>query len=153
MRSKLFFITLALVLIASLALFFLLSDSYKYSFQAKLEYTLGHYDKAQKLAVKAHNEDSYNRMAATVMTQSALALEYVNYIKDGKEYLEKIKVLTQKEYLEKGDKIRMKFMADIMLERYGKLTPTVVIRDTLKQKAHAIYEEFTTIHAKVINAL
>ena len=114
---------------------------------------LGDYKKALVLAKASQKEDPYNRMASTVLAQSKLALEYVNYLEDAKKYLKEIQTLSQKAYVEKGDKIRMKFMAEIMIERYPKLTATVVIDPALKEQVKARYEEFRAIHEKILDAL
>ncbi len=153
MRYKLFFLFFALVLFTVFGLFFLLSDSYKRSLEAKVLYMRGDYAQAQLLAKEAHELDTYNRMAATIMAQSSLALEYVAYIEEGERFLAQIGTLLQKSHLDKADKIRIKFMADIMIERYPKLTKTVVIDETLIAKTNALFEEFKAIHARVDSTL
>ncbi len=153
MKFKLFFIVLALLTLGTLLIYSLISHSYQLSLESKVHYYLGDYDKAYKMAKEAHNEDKYNRMAATVMTQSNLALEYVNYIRQAKEYKKRIKEISQKRFVEKADRIRIKFMCDIIIERYVKLTPTVVIDEALKDEALNVYKEFQKIHEQVTDAL
>jgi tetratricopeptide (TPR) repeat protein len=153
LKFKFLSIGIGIVVVATFSLYFFMSHSYKLSLEAKVHYYLSDYDKAYKLAKQAHDADSYNRMAATVMTQSQLALEYVVYHKDALEYLEKIKELSKAQYIDKADKIRMKFMAEIMIERHEKLTPTVVIDVALKEQAKSYFLEFKKIHEKVINSL
>jgi len=130
-----------------------MSHSYQLSLEAKVHYYLGHYSKAKLIAKKAHEKDRYNRMAATVMTQSELALEYVRYNEQAVNYLAQIKTISEKKYIEKSDKIRMKFMADIMIESFPKLTPTVLIDKALKEQSKAYAKEFEKIHEKVIQSL
>ena len=153
MKLRLFSFIMALMLVAVFTIYFLMSHSYQLSLEAKVHYYLGNYVKAKKIAKQAHKEDSYNRMAATVMTQSELALEYVEYNRQAQEYLAKIKEISQKKYIEKADKIRMKFMADIMIESFPKLTPTVLIDSDLKKQSKAYALEFEKIREKVIQSL
>jgi hypothetical protein len=144
---------MALILISVSAIYFLMSHSYQLSLEAKLYYHLANYKKAHTIAKQAYAENRYNRMAATVMTQSNLALEYVVYNEDAKVYLQKIEEISKQEYIEKADKIRMKFMAEIMIERFPKLTPTVVIDTALKEQSKAYAEEFKQIREKIIQSL
>lgn len=153
MKFKLFSLIVALIVLAGFTISFLMSHSYQLSLEAKVYYYLGHYSKAKKLAKKAHNEDRYNRMAATIMTQSTLALEYLDYNQRAVEYLAKIKLISQKKYIDKADKIRIKFMADIMVESFPKLTSTVLIDSDLKEASKAYALEFEKIREKVIQSL
>jgi len=153
MKLRLFSFIVALLLVAISIIFFLMSHSYQLSLEAKVHYYLGDYARAKKIAKKAHKEDSYNRMAATVMTQSELALEYVDYNKQAQEYLSQIEIISHKKYIEKADKIRIKFMADIMIESFPKLTPTVLIDSDLKNQSKAYAVEFEKIREKVIQSL
>ena len=153
MKLRLFSFIIALILVAILIIYFLMSHSYQRSLEAKVHYYLGNYEKAKVIAKEAHKADSYNRMAATVMTQSELALEYVRYNRQAQEYLDKIKELSKQKYIEKADKVRIKFMADIMIESFPKLTPTVVIDSDLKAQSKAYAKEFEKIREKVISSL
>ena len=153
MKLRLFSFIIALILVAISIIYFLMSHSYQRSLEAKVHYYLGNYEKAKVIAKEAHKQDSYNRMAATVMTQSELALEYVRYNHQAQEYLDKIKELSKQKYIEKSDKIRIKFMADIMIESFPKLTPTVLIDSDLKAESKAYAKEFEKIREKVISSL
>lgn len=153
MKLKLLSITIAAVVLTSSALYFLMSHSYKLSLEAKVNYYLSDYNKAYKLAKLAYADNSYNRMAATVMTQSKLSLAYVQYNEDSRTYLEKIKTLSKQKFISKADKIRIKFMSEIMIGRFSRLTPTVVIDKALKKQAKAYVLEFEKIDEKVINSL
>ena len=153
MPSRLLFIIFVLLIFAGLALFMFMSPSYQTSLQAKVYYYVGDYNKANKLAKQAYSVNSYNRMAATVMTQSGLALEYLDYIEQGNEYLAKIKTLSQSDVIEKADRVRIKFMSEIMIESYPKLTPTVLIDEELSTRVRHLYEEFVKIHETVTDVL
>ena len=153
MKLRLFSFIIALILVATFTIYFLMSHSYQLSLEAKVHYYLGNYSKAKKIAKEAHQKDRYNRMAATVMTQSELALEYVRYNEQAHGYLAKIKEISQKEYIEKADRIRIKFMAEIMIESFPKLTPTVLIDPDLKKESEAYAKEFEMIHEKVLLSL
>lgn len=153
MRFKIFFTIIAIFLVGSMALLLLISPSYQHSLEAKAYYMMGNYKKALELADLSYKEDRYNRMASTILTQSKLAMEYVTYLEDAKNYLLQIKALSEKPYVEKADKIRMKFMTEIMIERYPKLTPTVMIDTDLKKAVKAEYEALKAIHEKILDAL
>ncbi len=153
MKLKFFSLIIALILVAFLAIYFLLSHSYQLSLEAKFYYHLGNYQQAKHLAKQAHEKNRYNRMAATVMTQSQLALEYVDYNAQAQSYLHEIERISKQKFIEKADRIRVKFMAEIMIERFPKLTPTVVIDPDLKKRAQNYAQEFEKIREKIIQSL
>lgn len=118
-----------------------------------MHYMLGEYKLAYKLAKQAHEQDRYNRMAATVMAHSTLALEYIDFIDTAKEYKRKITMITKKAHIERPDRLRMKFMAEIIMERYPKLTRSGLIDQSLMDEAKSIYETFKQVHENVIKSL
>ncbi len=153
MRFRFAFYFSGLLILEALGYYFLVSSSYQNSVKAKMHYMLGEYKQAYKIAKLAHDEDPYNRMAATVMTHSTLALEYIDFINEANEYKAKITLITKKAHVERADRLRMKFMAEIIIERYPKLTQSVVIDEGLKKEALSILKTFKKVHENVVKSL
>jgi tetratricopeptide (TPR) repeat protein len=110
---------------------------------------VGNYEKAYELAKKANDSDSYNKMAFTVLAQSKIALEYVNYIKEGNEYFKKIdKISSKKEYSD-ADKVRIKLMCEIMLGNYKKLVPTKLTNKDLIKDAKKSRDKFLQLYKEL----
>ncbi|MDH5465604.1 MAG: hypothetical protein OEW60_08210 [Thiovulaceae bacterium] len=153
MRFRFLFYFSLLLALSGVGYYFLVSSSYQNSVKAKMHYMLGEYKLAYKLAKQAHEQDRYNRMAATVMAHSTLALEYIDFIDTAKEYKRKITMITKKAHIERPDRLRMKFMAEIIMERYPKLTRSGLIDQSLMDEAKSIYETFKQVHENVIKSL
>ena len=96
LKSKLFLIVFFLVTVGSMGFYFYNNNSYKKSLEAKFYYTLGDYKKANLLSSSAYSENSYNRMALTVMNQSQYAIDYLDYINEAESYLEQINEIAKK---------------------------------------------------------
>ena len=145
MFKKLFVI---LVIIVSLLVLFLVgfSDSYKYSLEAKIKYTLGDYKEAMKLASKAFELDPYNKMAFSILAQSKISIKFLDYISDAKDYLKKIDALSKKSNFSDADKVKIKMMCEVMIGRFKKLTPTVMTEKSLYKKSKELYKEFVKIY-------
>ncbi|HIP31102.1 MAG TPA: hypothetical protein EYG83_09910, partial [Sulfurospirillum arcachonense] len=90
MLSKIKLIIFTVMLLGGSVYFFSSNSSYQNSIQARIYYFLGNYGSAYDLAKKAYEQDSYNKMANTVMTQSKIAKEYEAYIQQGNEYFVRI---------------------------------------------------------------
>ena len=60
---------------------FFSSSSYQNSFQARMYYFLEDFEQAYALAKRAYDEDAYNKMASTILTQSDITLQYEAYIR------------------------------------------------------------------------
>jgi tetratricopeptide (TPR) repeat protein len=146
MWFKKLFIALS-ILVSLLIIFFIgFSDSYKYSFEAKVKYTLGDYDEAMKLASKAFELDPYNKMAFSILAQSKISIKFLDYINDAKEYLKKIDRLSKKKTLSQQDKIKIKMMCEVMLGRFKKLSPTIMTDKSLYKKSKELNKEFVKIY-------
>jgi tetratricopeptide (TPR) repeat protein len=134
-------------IVSLLVLFFVgFSDSYKYSVEAKIKYTLGDYDEAMKLASKAFELDPYNKMAFSILAQSKISIKFLDYINDAKEYLKKIEIISKKRELSQKDKIKIKMICEIMIGRFKKLSPTIMTDKTLYKKSKELNQEFIKIY-------
>jgi len=134
--KKVFFIFLLIFVIVSVYLF---NSSYRYSLEAKTYYEFGEYQKAYQLAKKAYKLDKYNRMAFTILTQSKIAKEWDEFIKDSKTYFMQIESISNKETISKADKIRIKMMLEIIIGEYKNLPNSKLTNKTLINKAKKQY--------------
>ena len=149
MWQRVFGYLLLLSLAFVLVFYFSFSQSYQKSFQSRVYYFLGNYQNAYELAKEAYALDPYNRMAFTMLTQSKIAFKYEDYIKEGTEYLKKIESISSKKEPLKNDMIRVKMMCEIMIERYEKLSPTVLTDKALCEEALSIYKKFKKLHEEL----
>ena len=140
---------LALALLIGMAIFAWTNPSYEKAFEAKWYYMLGEYDPAYDLAKEAYALDRYNRMAFTVMTQTAVAKKFLDYIGEGRRYLALIEKIADHPPISKADRLRIKMMCEVMMDRYATLTPTKLTDRKLVEEAHAMYERFKTLHDSI----
>ena len=137
-------IFIAIFIIASFGLFFYSDNSYKLSLEAKFYYESKEYEKALNLSQKALDLDAYNKMAATTLNQSKAAMKFSSYIKNGKEYLERIKKMSQNG-VSKADNERIKMMCDAMIEDFESLRNSALLDDELKSEALKMKEAFAKL--------
>lgn len=149
MRSKYFVTLLALLIASIMALSFLINPSYEKSLKAKYYYETGEYKEAYALAKEAFDIDIYNRMAATVMAQSQIALKYYNYIEDAKKYMVEIDKIALHKNVTDGDRAKIKMICNIMIDAYVKLAPSIITDDVLVKEAAEYYENFEKLLEKV----
>ncbi len=149
MKAKYLVGLVALGLVVSMALYFLINPSYEKSLEAKYYYEMGEYNKAYTLANEAFSMDIYNRMAATIMAQSKTSLKYKKYIDQAKEYLEQIKKIATQESISDGDRAKIKIMSEVMVDSYVKLAPSVITDKALVQKAATYHKQFEQLLEKV----
>ena len=147
MKTKSFFL-IALLFIASMLLYFFINPSYERSLEAKFYYETGAYEKAYRLAKEAFKLDPYNKMAATIMTQSQYALRYVRYIKNAKKYIRKIEQMLDSGEIDEAKRAKIRTIASIMVQSYKKLAPSVVVDETLIKEAKSYYEQFSRLLEK-----
>ncbi|WP_459899063.1 hypothetical protein [Campylobacter concisus] len=133
MKNKLS-IFIALFLITLFGLFFYSDNSYKLALEAKFLYENKEYEKALNLSQKALDIDIYNKMANTILNQSKAAIKFSSYIKNGKEYLERIKKMSQNS-VSKADSERIKMMCDVMIEDFDDLKNSALLDNELKNEA------------------
>ena len=124
MKNRIFLILLSTVLVALLFIYFSLNPSYQKSLDARVYYYLEDYKKAHDLALEAIALDRYNKMAITVKNQSAISLKYESFIDDAKGYLDKIEIIAKKDVIDRKDRIKIKVIAEIVMGRYKRLSPT-----------------------------
>ena len=137
-------IFIAIFIIALFGLFFYSDNSYKLALEAKFLYENKEYEKALNLSQKALDLDAYNKMAATTLNQSKAAMKFSSYIKNGKEYLERIKKMSQSG-VSKADNERIKMMCDVMIEDFESLKNSALLDDELKSEALKMKEAFAKL--------
>ena len=137
-------IFIAIFLIVLFGLFFYSDNSYKLALEAKFLYKNKEYEKALNLSQKALDIDIYNKMANTVLNQSKAAIKFSLYIKNGKEYLERIKKMSQNG-VSKADNERIKMMCDVMIEDFESLRNSALLDDELKSEALQMKEAFAKL--------
>ena len=143
MKNKLS-IFIAIFLIVLFGLFFYSDNSYKLALEAKFLYENKEYEKALNLSQKALDIDIYNKMANTVLNQSKAAIKFSLYIKNGKEYLERIKKMSQSS-VSKADSERIKMMCDVMIEDFDDLKNSALLDNELKNEALNTKEIFVKL--------
>ena len=143
MKNKLS-IFIAIFLIVLFGLFFYSDNSYKLALEAKFLYENKEYEKALNLSQKALDIDIYNKMANTVLNQSKAAIKFSSYIKNGKEYLERIKKMSQSS-VSKVDSERIKMMCDVMIEDFDDLKNSALLDSELKNEALNTKEIFVKL--------
>jgi tetratricopeptide (TPR) repeat protein len=107
------------------------------------------YDKAYILARKAYEIKPYNNMAFTIMTQSKIAKEWLEYIKEADEYFNIISTITNKDEITKADKIRIKLMLEILINRYPYLKDSYLVQQNVYQKTRDRYLKAKDIYDRV----
>ncbi|WP_103628275.1 hypothetical protein [Campylobacter concisus] len=143
MKNKLS-IFIAIFLIILFGLFFYSDNSYKLALEAKFLYENKEYEKALNLSQKALDIDIYNKMANTILNQSKAAIKFSSYIKNGKEYLERIKKMSQNS-VSKADSERIKMMCDVMIEDFDDLKNSALLDNELKNEALNTKEIFVKL--------
>lgn len=143
MKNK-FSIFIAIFIIALFGLFFYSDNSYKLALEAKFYYESKEYEKALNLSQKALDLDAYNKMATTTLNQSKAATKFSSYIKNGKEYLERIKKMSQSG-VSKADNERIKMMCDVMIEDFESLRNSALLDEELKSEALKMKEAFAKL--------
>ena len=137
-------IFIAIFIIALFGLFFYSDNSYKLALEAKFYYENKEYEKAINLSQKALDLDTYNKMASTTLNQSKAAMKFSSYIKNGKEYLERIKKMSQSG-VSKADNERIKMMCDVMIEDFESLRNSALLDEELKSEALKMKEAFAKL--------
>ena len=149
MKTKVIFPLIALGVLLTAVVYFLLNPSYEKSFEAKYYYEIGEYEKAYTLANEAFGLDVYNRMASTIMAQSKTSLKYTKYIKEAKAYMKQINAIASQESISDADRARIKMMSEIVTDSYVKLAPSIVTNKILIQEAAKYHDDFKSLLEKV----
>ena len=137
-------IFIAIFIVALFGLFFYSDNSYKLALEAKFYYESKEYEKAINLSQKALDLDAYNKMASTTLNQSKAAMKFSSYIKNGKEYLERIKKMSQNG-VNKDDNERIRMMCDVMIEDFESLRNSALLDEELKSEALKMKEAFAKL--------
>lgn len=149
MSVKLSIVLVAVGLIFTMGIYFLLNPSYERSLLAKYHYEMGEYSEAYTLANEAFSMDIYNRMAATIMAQSKISMKYEKYVKDAKKYMKEINEIANHDEISEADKAKIRTICEIMKSSYIKLAPSVITDKELVDEVRGYYKEFESLHEKV----
>lgn len=120
--------------------------SYQKSIEARFAYSMGEYDNAYLLAKESFALDSYNKMAATVMAQSQMALKYVRYNNDAEKYKKEIHRIAAQKNVTPQERAKIKMMTQIMIDAYANIGASVIIDQELVEKARSHYEQFKILN-------
>ena len=90
-------------------------------------------------------------MAFSIYTQSQIAKEWQNFINDAKKYFKEIEKIANKENITKKDKLKIKMMLEILIDEYKNLKPSLLISESLKEKAKKEYLKAKKIYEEVFN--
>jgi tetratricopeptide (TPR) repeat protein len=141
--------------VVSMLFYFLINPSYERSIESKFYFAIGEYEEAHRLASEAFILDPYNRMAATVMTQSKTALVFVDYVDQAKAYMKQISEIAESKSITEAQKAKMRLMCQIMMDSYVKISPikrdgrTMVLDEALLSEAKSYYDQFVELHEKL----
>jgi len=149
MNTKFIFPSIATAILVMMSLFFMINPSYKISIEAKYHYEIGEYKEAYTLAQEAFALDIYNRMASTVMAQSKISLQYVNYKEMANQYMKSINEIATHDVISKADKAKIRIICEIMLGSYTKLAPSVITDKELIDKVATYNKQFESLLEKV----
>ncbi len=149
MQYRMTYLFIALFLLAGMAVFALTNPSYEKAIEARWHYFTGNYDEAYRIAKEAYELDNYNRMAFTVMRQTEVAKEYLDYIREGERYLDLIEDVANHPPIGEADKIRIKMMCEVMIGKYENLSPTKLTDEELVERAKDIYEKFQNLYTSL----
>lgn len=149
MNPKIVSALFAFALLFVMGLFFAFNPSYEKSLEAKYYYTMGEYKKAYKLSHEALTLDRYNKMAATIASQSKRSMVYVEFINEAKGYMREIERIASADGITTSERAKMEMMSQIVLERYKKLAPSALTDKALIQEANYYRQKFQSIHEKI----
>ena len=149
MNNKLMFPSIAGVILVLMSIFFLANPSYKLSLEAKYYYEIGDYKEAYTLAQEAFSLDLYNRMASTIMAQSKISIQYVDYMEMAQKYMKSIDEIATHDVITLADKAKIKTICEIMIGSYTKLAPSVITDKELVKKVANYYKQFEGLLEKV----
>ncbi len=146
--SRVIMSTVSLAIMGFMGIYFLISPSYQNALSAKFYYTMGDFEQAFILSKEALKEDEYNKLAFTILAQSKISLKFIDYINEGSQYLAQVSAIASQNEITKPDKIRVKMICEIMIEKYQKLTSGILTDKELIAKAKEIYEKFLELYEK-----
>ena len=130
-------------------IFFIFTTTYRLAIEAKYYYILDDYEKAYELASIAYEKEPYNMMAFTVRQQSGVILHLREIIKEAKTTYEQIQAITQSNRLDNSDKVRIKLLCEIIIDKFDELTFPLLDKAYLYDEAKQYRDEFE----KILNAV
>ena len=139
----------ALLVVVMMSLYIVFNPSYQKSIEAKFYYETGEYKEALVLANEAFSLDVYNRMASTVKAQTLIALKYLSYNNESKEYMNQLNALANHDLLSGADKAKIRIICEIMIGRYTKLSSSIVTDENLVKESATYYKNFEKLLEKV----
>jgi len=139
----------ALLVVVMMSLYIVFNPSYQKSIEAKFYYETGEYKEALVLANEAFSLDVYNRMASTVKAQTLIALKYLSYNNESKEYMNQLNALANHDVLSDADKAKIRIICEIMIGRYTKLSSSIVTDENLVKESATYYKNFEKLLEKV----
>jgi len=139
-----------LIFVIGAGVWVVINPSYQKSVEARVQYTMGDYASAYALAKESFEMDPYNRMASTVMAQSQTALKFVRYIEEAEHYKKEIRRIADQKAVTPEQRAKTRMMADIMVDSYQKIAPTVVTDDALVHEARTNYEQFKKLRDELV---
>ncbi len=88
-------------------------------------------------------------MAFTVMTQSKIAKEWINFIKDSDRYFKEIEKIANKPKITPRDKLKIKMLLEILIGEYKTLKSSLLLPEELKQEAKKRYEKVKKLYEEL----
>ena len=149
MGAKSIYSLLVVGTIALMVLFFSFNSSYEKSLEAKYYYVIGEYKLAHTLAKESASLDTYNKMAITIISQSERAIRYVEFIDEAELYMTRIEKIAKKEGITPAERAKISIMCQIILEKYAKLSASVITDEELVHKAKEQEKTFKNLYEKV----
>ncbi|MGM0622680.1 MAG: hypothetical protein ACQESH_01535 [Campylobacterota bacterium] len=146
MRSKQLYALGALLLLAVMALYFYLNPSYRLSLEAKAYYTIGDYQNAYTVASQAYERNNYNNMAFTIQVQSQNALKHIEFIELAKQYYAQIQQISNKKEISRADKLKIKMLAEVVLQSYERLKSKMLHDKVLVEDAKKYRDNFQKLY-------
>lgn len=130
------------------AFFFYTDGSYQLSFKSKFYYSISNYKESYELASKAAKLDWKNKMAASLLVKSEIALKYEDYIQQGMDYIQSIGKMSQAG-ISNEDKGRINLMCDIMIEQFDAIVGKAHAPEDLLLKATQIRDNFKRVKSEL----
>lgn len=103
------------------------------------------FQKAYDLASEAYRQNNYNMMAFTVQQQSMVILKLQKIIEEAKEHYAKIQNIANKHNIDNNDKIRIKFLCEIIIDKFDSLNFPLLHKAFLYDEAKQYRDEFVKI--------
>jgi len=143
-----------LLLFFGIYIYFSFQPSYEKSLEAKFYFAIGNYKEAYDLSNEALQLEAYNNMAFSIKTQSKLALEFVEYNTEAEKYLSQVeKIIQLHDVIPNNDRIRIKMISEIMIDKYSRLSFALVRDDDLKDKTDVYYLQFQKLYEEIKDSI